>query len=134
MFKNRNRKDIRREFLFLKTQQLKQMQRMKIINKYSKIENQEVEVDIIMIILHKIQAKEKSDMFKSREILLKMPNLIKKDISRLQRVAINNRSLISLIVVGKIEVDTNTVVVMKVVVVVIMIIIVTTNKNMTHAK
>ena len=87
-----------------------------------------------MIILHKIQAKEKSDMFKSREILLKMPNLIKKDISRLQRVAINNRSLISLIVVGKIEVDTNTVVVMKVVVVVIMIIIVTTNKNMTHAK
>jgi hypothetical protein len=107
---------------------------MKIINKYSKIENQEVEVDIIMIILHKIQAKEKSDMFKSREILLKMPNLIKKDISRLQRVAINNRSLISLIVVGKIEVDTNTVVVMKVVVVVIMIIIVTTNKNMTHAK
>ena len=94
-----------------------------------------------MIIIHKIQAKEKSDMFKSREILLKMPNLIKKDISRLQRVVINNRSLISLIVVDKIEVDTNNVVVMKVVVVVmkvvvvvIMIIIVTTNKSMILAK
>ena len=81
-----------------------------------------------MIILNKILAKGKSDMFRSRRMPLKVPNLIKMNISRPRRVVISNRSLISPIVGGRIEVDTNTVVVMKVVVEVIMIIIATTSK------
>ena len=129
MCKNHNRKAIRREFLFLKTQQLKQMSKMKIINKDSKIKSQEVGVGIKMIILNRMQARGKSDMFKSREMPLKALNLIKMDFNKSERVVISNKNLNSLIVVGKIEVDTSSVVDMKVVVEVTMIIIVTTNKK-----
>ena len=112
------------------------MLRMKILNKDSKIKNQEVGADIKMKlgknikmnIPNKIQAKGKSDMFKSRGMFLKLPNLIKMGISKPEKVVISNISLINLIVGGRIEVDSNTVVVMKVVVEVIMIIIATTSK------
>ena len=103
MFKNHNKKAIKREFLFLKTQELKLKSRMKIINRDSKIKNQEEGAD--MIIRIKIQAKGKSDMFRNRKMSLK--NLIKTDISRPKRVLISNISLISKIVGSKIEVDTN---------------------------
>ena len=68
-------------------------------------------------------------MFKSREMPLKALNLIKMDFNKSERVVISNKNLNSLIVVGKIEVDTSSVVDMKVVVEVTMIIIVTTNKK-----
>lgn len=103
MFKNHNKKAIKREFLFLKTQELKLKSRMKIINRDSKIKNQEEGAD--MIILITIQAKGKSDMFRNRKMSLK--NLIKTDISRPKRMLISNISLISKIVESKIEVDTN---------------------------
>jgi hypothetical protein len=102
---------------------------MKIINKDSKIKSQEVGVGIKMIILNRMQARGKSDMFKSREMPLKALNLIKMDFNKSERVAISNKNLNSLIVVGKIEVDTSSVVDMKVVLEVTMIIIVTTNKK-----
>ena len=103
MFKNHNKKAIKREFLFLKTQELKLKSRMKIINRDSKIKNQEEGADMIIRIT--IQAKEKSDMFRNKKMSLK--NLIKTDISKPKRVLISNISLISKIVWGKIEVDTN---------------------------
>lgn len=105
------------------------MSKMKIINKDSKIKSQEVGVGIKMIILNRMQARGKSDMFKSREMPLKAQNLIKMDFNKSERVVISNKNLNSLIVVGKIEVDTSSVVDMKVVVEVTMIIIVTTNKK-----
>lgn len=103
MFKNHNKKAIKREFLFLKTQELKLKSRMKIINRDSKIKNQEEGADMIIRIT--IQAKGKSDMFRNKKMSLK--NLIKTDISKPKRVLISNISLISKIVWGKIEVDTN---------------------------
>ena len=103
MFKNHNKKAIKREFLFLKTQELKLKPRMKIINRDSKIKNQEEGADMIIRII--IQAKGKSDMFRNRKMSLK--NLIKTDISRPKRVLISNISLISKIVGSKIEVDKN---------------------------
>jgi hypothetical protein len=103
MFKNHNKKAIKREFLFLKTQELKLKSRMKIINRDSKIKNQEEGADMIIRII--IQAKGKSDMFRNRKMSLK--NLIKTDISRPKRVLISNISLISKIVGSKIEVDKN---------------------------
>jgi hypothetical protein len=103
MFKNHNKKAIKREFLFLKTQELKLKSRMKIINRDSKIKNQEEGADMIIRIT--IQAKGKSDMFRNRKMSLK--NLIKTDISRPKRVLISNISLISKIVGSKIEVDKN---------------------------
>ena len=103
MFKNHNKKAIKREFLFLKTQELKLKPRMKIINRDSKIKNQEEGADMIIRIT--IQAKGKSDMFRNRKMSLK--NLIKTDISRPKRVLISNISLISKIVGSKIEVDKN---------------------------
>ena len=103
MFKNHNKKAIKREFLFLKTQELKLKSRMKIINRDSKIKNQEEGADMIICIT--IQAKGKSDMFRNKKMSLK--NLIKTDISRPKRMLISNISLISKIVRGKIEVDTN---------------------------
>ena len=105
------------------------MSKMKIINKDSKIKSQEVGVGIKMIILNRMQARGKTDMFKSRERPLKALNLIKMDFNKSERVVISNKNLNSLIVVGKIEVDTSSVVDMKVVVEVTMIIIVTTNKK-----
>ena len=65
-------------------------------------------------------------------IALKVPNLIKIVISRPGRVVISNKSLISQIVRGRIEADTNTAVFMKVVVEVTMLKIVKTNKSKTH--
>jgi hypothetical protein len=103
MFKNHNKKAIKREFLFLKTQKMKLKLRMKIINRDSKIKNQEEGADMIIRII--IQAKGKSDMFRNRKMSLK--NLIKTDISRPKRVLISNISLISKIVGSKIVVDTN---------------------------
>ena len=103
MFKNHNKKAIKREFLFLKTQELKLKSRMKIINRDSKIKNQEEGVDMIICIT--IKAKGKSDMFRNKKMSLK--NLIKTDISRPKRMLISNISLISKIVESKIEVDTN---------------------------
>ena len=103
MFKNHNKKAIKREFLFLKTQELKLKSRMKIINRDSKIKNQEEGADMIIRIT--IQAKGKSDMFRNKKMSLK--NLIKTGISKPKRVLISNISLISKIVRGKIEVDTN---------------------------
>jgi hypothetical protein len=103
MFKNHNKKAIKREFLFLKTQELKLKSRMKIINRDNKIKNQEEGADMIIRII--IQAKGKSDMFRNRKMSLK--NLIKTDISRPKRVLISNISLISKIVGSKIEVDKN---------------------------
>ena len=90
--------------------------RMEIINRGSMLKKQEVGVDNKMNTLNKIQVKGKLDMFKSREMLLKVPNLIKKDINRSKRVLINNKNLINLIAGDKIEVDNNTVEAMKVVV------------------
>jgi hypothetical protein len=92
------------------------MMRMEIINRGSMLKKQEVGVDNKMNTLNKIQVKGKLDMFKSREMLLKVPNLIKKDINRSKRVLINNKNLINLIAGDKIEVDNNTVEAMKVVV------------------
>jgi len=66
--------------------------------------------------LNKIQVIGKLDMFRRREMILKIPNLIKKDINRSEKVQINNKDLINLIVGDRIEVDNNTVVIMKVVV------------------
>ena len=87
------------------------------------LKNQEVGVDNKMITLNKIQVKGKLDMFRRREMILKIPNLIKKDINRPEKVQINNKDLINLIVGDRIEVDNNNVVVMKVVVVVMKVVV-----------
>jgi len=87
------------------------------------LKNQEVGVDNKMITLNKIQVKGNLDMFRRREMILKIPNLIKKDINRPEKVQINNKDLINLIVGDRIEVDNNNVVVMKVVVVVMKVVV-----------
>lgn len=116
MSKNHNRKTIRREFHFLKIQKLRLMMKMEIINRGSKLKSQEVGEDSKINILNKTQVKGKSDMFRSRKMHLKVPNLNKKDINSLKKVLINNKRLINLIVGVRIEVDNNNVVAMKVVV------------------
>jgi len=126
MFKNNNRKAIRREFLFLKTQKLRSMLKLEIINKNTKIKNHEEEAEIKVNIINKIQVKEKLDMFRSRKMLLKVPNLIKMDISRLRRVVISPLNLINLIVGASIEVDNKIVEFMKGVVVVMKMVVVDT--------
>ena len=97
--------------------------RKEITNRGSMLKNQEVGVDNKMNTLNKIQVKGKLDMFRSREILLKVPNLIKKDFNKPEKVLINNKDLINLIVGDRIEVDNNTVVVMKVVVEVMKVVV-----------
>jgi hypothetical protein len=103
--------------------------RMQIINRDSKLENQEEEEDNKINTLNKIQVKGKSDMFRSRKMLLKVPNQIKKKINRPERALINNKNLINLIGVHRIELHNNNVVSMKVVVEAIKIIIVTTHNS-----
>lgn len=104
--------------------------KMEIINKGSMLKKQGVGEDNKMKILNKIQVKGKSNMFRSREKPLKVTKLIKKNIIRLEKVVINKKSLINLIVGDRIEVDNNTEVVLKVVVEVIMIMFVAVNNTM----
>ncbi len=104
--------------------------KMEIINKGSMLRKQGVGEDNKMKILNKIQVKGKSNMFRSRETPLKVTKLIKKNIIRLEKVVINKKSLINLIVGDRIEVDNNTEVVLKVVVEVIMIMFVAVNNTM----
>jgi hypothetical protein len=78
----------------------------------------------------KMEIINKGSMLRSRETPLKVTKLIKKNIIRLEKVVINKKSLINLIVGDRIEVDNNTEVVLKVVVEVIMIMFVAVNNTM----
>ena len=73
-------------------------------------------------------------MFRSRETPLKVTKLIKSNIIKLEKVVINKKSLINLIVGDRIEVGNNTEVILKVVVEVIMIMLVAVNKTMIIVK